>query len=299
MISFVFYSPLYAEYAEHVLRFFNISIEIYCKQSYTRLNFEKHMDTSRAMDRITKEIVQGRPTLVFVGRFKKCHKLQIAIGFPKNYVMILVRTGSANEPANSPIKGYRRVPGGKKWLPYFKRRPGCETLAVNEHRTTMMCSLCRKRLAEPKEQPKQRYRTCLKCKPLLDALPATKITTVMSKRKHQRLVRLKRALQGNDVAMEIAQSMDQPPQQDQDQIDGEDIDMQPQQAQNGRDAIQPRIQPPRLVSKIANFVKTDRADETSLIGKVQVWNRDVNAGRNIMLNGEWSFELFSFEIQIQ
>lgn len=69
IITFLFhFSPLlYAEYVEHELRFFNQSIEVYCKQSYARLNLEKYIDTCRGMDKITKEIVQGRPALVFVG----------------------------------------------------------------------------------------------------------------------------------------------------------------------------------------------------------------------------------------
>lgn len=70
-VCFLYSSILYGEYAEHVLRFFDTNIDVYCKQSYTRLNFEKYIDTNRAMDKITKELVQNRRQLAFVGEFLK------------------------------------------------------------------------------------------------------------------------------------------------------------------------------------------------------------------------------------
>lgn len=70
-VCFFYSSILYGEYAEHVLRFFDTNIDVYCKQSYTRLNFEKYIDTNRAMDKITKELVQNRRQLAFVGEFLK------------------------------------------------------------------------------------------------------------------------------------------------------------------------------------------------------------------------------------
>lgn len=96
-------------------------------------------------------------------------------------------TGDANQNPSSPIKGYRRTPNSTTFLKYFRRRPHCDAILVPEHRTTMLCSLCRKVMERPNNQPKHRYRTCLDCKPKPDCLPSTAVNTIISKRKLQRL----------------------------------------------------------------------------------------------------------------
>lgn len=59
---------MYAEYAEHTLKFFNESIQVYCSHKYTRLNFEKYMDENRALDKLTKELTQNQPCLIIIGK---------------------------------------------------------------------------------------------------------------------------------------------------------------------------------------------------------------------------------------
>lgn len=190
--------------------------------------------------------------------------------------------GAVNYAPNSPIKGYRRVPNGEKFIKYFKRRPGCMSIPVNEFRTTMLCSLCRQINEVPRNQPKQRYRTCRNCVPRddLEMSPALNVVTVVGKRKLQRL-RKKEKRRLNQL--ERQQRMNQ-------QHNG-DVIMEPANTQPP--APQPQYgpfrpldlpRPPRIVSKIAYIVKTDRS-----VGTCQVWNRDVNAGRNILCKGKCTF----------
>lgn len=96
-------------------------------------------------------------------------------------------TGNAGQSPSWPIKGYRKTPNAQRFAKYFLRRSGCDVFFAPEKRSTMVCSLCRTVMAEPNGQPKQRYRTCLDCKPKPDCMPASKITTVVSKRMLQRL----------------------------------------------------------------------------------------------------------------
>lgn len=165
------------------------------------------------------------------------------------------------------------------------RRPGCDVFFAPEKRSTMVCSLCRTVMAEPNGQPKQRYRTCLDCKPKPDCMPASKITTVVSKRKFQRLRKKEKerrrreneaamdqqiapANEALDVAMEAVNQAVEP--------------MNQQPIPNGN------IRAERLVSKLTHYMKNDELRiQTNKHGKtVVVWNRDVNAGRNIMYVGK-------------
>lgn len=151
---------------------------------------------------------------------------------------------------------------------------------TNEHRTTILCCLCRKRNVEPKGQPNHRYRTCIDCCARMDLeiLPASVITTHVSKRKMQ-----KRRRELRNMNM------------------GEDVDMAPAEEpppQHGpfRPLEQPR--PLILVSKKEYFVKTDRLVDASVERKVTVKNRDVNAGRNILCIGLYILMVLVIHFQL-
>lgn len=189
-----------------------------------------------------------------------------------------ISLGACNESSSSPIKGYRKVPNGSKFIRSFKRRKGCMAVPVPEKRTTMMCNTCRGRLLEPNRQPKQRYRTCHNCKPRMDLeiLPATSVITHMSPRKLQR-EREKRRLEMQQQQALIAQQ----------QPDDEDVVMQPiRECRYGpyRPLEMPR--PRSITSKIATYVQTDSFVDAKNT-RNRIWNRDVNAGRNILCIGEY------------
>lgn len=195
--------------------------------------------------------------------------------------------GNAGQSASSPIKGYRKTPNAKRFAKYFLRRPGCDVFFAPEKRTTMVCSLCRTVMAEPNMQRKQRYRTCLDCKPKSDCMPASKITTVVSKRKLKRLRRKEKKRRENEQAM--GQQM-APVNEATDETD--------EAIEHANQAVEPLNQQPipngnvravRLVSKLTHYVKNDEAEiRKNKHGKVVVvWNRDVNAGRNIMYVGKY------------
>lgn len=161
------------------------------------------------------------------------------------------------------------------------RRSGCDVFFAPEKRSTMVCSLCRTVMAEPNCQPKMRYRTCLDCHPKPDCLPASKITTVVSKRKQQRLRKNEKKQQRvNEQAMDqqmapVNEAMD---------VEIERVNQ----------AVEPMNQQPIpngniRISKLTHYIKNDELRmQTNKHGKtVVVWNRDVNAGRNIMYVGEY------------
>lgn len=95
--------------------------------------------------------------------------------------------------------------------------------------------------------------------------PATEVTTVVSKRKLKRLRKKETRQQAPTVQNE------------------EDIVMEA--------AVDPANiqQPKRLVDKLQKYVKTDEIrSRTNPKGKVVVvWNRDVNAGKNIWYLGKF------------
>lgn len=135
-------------------------------------------------------------------------------------------------------------------------------------------------MAEPNGQPKQRYRTCLDCKPKPDCMPASKITTVVSKRKLQRLRKKEKK------------------QREREQVNGQQMQPVNEAMEMENQAVEPMNQEPipngnnravRLVSKLTHYIKNNELQiQTNKHGKtVVVWNRDVNAGRNIMYVGRY------------
>lgn len=261
-LSFVF-SRQYRYYAQHVLRFFNDCINVYTKQSYARLSFEKYIDCNRAMDKICKEIVQGGDMIVFVGEFQ-IHFNYICVYYSNMFdidiIIVASLSGATNFAPNSPIKGYRKTPNADKFMKYINRRPRCYAIPVNEHRSTMICNTCRTRNVAP-DNPKQRYRVCFACadRTDLELLPPTEITTFVGKRKLKKLRKIQREQRPNEL----------------------------NEAPKRFGPYRPIELPPRsaLVSKIVKIVKNDRTVDTSAVRKNKVWNRDVNAGRNILCIG--------------
>lgn len=140
-------------------------------------------------------------------------------------------------------------------------------------------------MAEPNMQPKQRYRTCLDCKPKPDCMPASKITTVVSKRKLKRLRKKeKERRRENEQAMGQQMALGNEAMDESIELVNQAVEpMNEQPIPNGN------IRAVRLVSKLTHYIKNDELRiETNKHGKtVVVWNRDVNAGRNIMYVGKY------------
>lgn len=188
------------------------------------------------------------------------------------YVIVVpFPSGATNFAPNSPIRGYRKLPNADKFIKYINRRPRCEAIPVNEHRTTMICSTCH-RPNEPPDNWKQRYRLCRHCTDRSDLtlLPPNMITTFIGKRKLKRIKRIEReqaqAPNGDAGLVPAAEEAPQRP----------------------YGPYRPLEQPPRspeLTSKIVTIVKNDRLVEANEERPNKVWNRDVNAGRNILVKG--------------
>lgn len=212
------------------------------------------------------------------------------------FTNFIIRSGSTNFAPNSPIKGYRKVPNGDKFIKFIKRRPGCDALPTNEHRTTMLCSTCHRR-NEPPTNSKQRYRTCRHCGDRSDLTlrPPNEITTFIGKRKFQR-IRSEEHARAQVRAQDEARARARERERERAQAPNEGADMEPaavEAPQRPYGPYRPLEQPPRspeLASKLVTIVKNDRLVEADEVRPNKVWNRDVNAGRNILSIGRfWLF----------
>lgn len=133
-------------------------------------------------------------------------------------------------------------------------------------------------MAEPNGQPKMRYRTCLDCNPKPDCMPASKITTIVSKRKLQRLRRKEKKRMREREQQHMSPADEQMGMEDQ-AVDPVNVEPIPNDINR----------PVRIVSKLTQYIKNNELQmQTNKHGKtVVVWNRDVNAGRNIMYVGKY------------
>lgn len=119
-------SPLgkhWLNYVHHRLKMVKKGLEAYTTRKYTRLSLDKYIESSRAIDQIAGEMVNGQPALVFLGN-------------------------GGDTPPNSPIriKKHVRCPGKRKILRAFKKRRKVIVLPVDEYFTSQTCGRCLQRL---------------------------------------------------------------------------------------------------------------------------------------------------------
>lgn len=216
-------------YAQHILRHFNRAINAYTQYKYALQDFLQYMGTQRALTSITAQLIDKKQTFVFCG--------------------------DKFTAANSPVKGYIRTKV-RELIEQMKRHNLCHVHYVDEFRTTKLCSLCFRTLAQPTKrmhrgQPNQyrriktKYRYYL-CRGCVDAKHADSIEAyghVDSRKTNKQLTRQRsQAVQQN-----------------------------PENA-NGVD---------RRASKYRRYTKPNPNDHS----RNKTWNRDVNAGRNIYYKG--------------
>lgn len=122
----------YFDFADFSLQYIRKK-QLACRQRrVARLKLQKYMRIPKAVRSIVDGINPDKKTLMFIG--------------------------STRLAANSPIKGYGRVPQ-PKILMELKRR--CDVIEVNEFRTTVLCSKCHNEMYVSRNR--NRYALCPKC----------------------------------------------------------------------------------------------------------------------------------------
>lgn len=151
-------SPLgsnWLDYIHHRVKMMESGIAVYTTEKYTRLKYEKHIESNRACDNIA--------------------------GMLTNHQATLVHMGGAAVAADSPIgiKKGLRCPGNRKMIRSYKKCPGCFINMVDEYYTSQTCGKCYSRF--DRRTKRDRYKVCIDCRPypneMIIPLPSMIVTT--------------------------------------------------------------------------------------------------------------------------
>ncbi|XP_037048453.1 uncharacterized protein LOC119082896 [Bradysia coprophila] len=165
----------------------------------------------------------------------------------------IVFMGNCSTPANSTIRGHRRAPTGKKLSRYLQQRRNVIIISTPETNSTKNCSRCYEPL-DNVESSKERLKICTKfCTPARDSMPAHHITTYTSKRSIKRKMKK--------------------------------VGTKPSQSERKSRVSMNRIDRWSIDDKI-RIAKRLTLKRTIYVGPIParhniLWNRDINAARNI------------------
>lgn len=156
-------SPLgvhWQDYIRHKLRMMKNGISTYTSKKMTRLNLDKYIETSRAMDK-------------FIGKLV-------------NYDSALIFLGTGETPPNSPIriKKHIRCPGNRKLVTAAKKRRNVIILPQDEYFTSQTCGMCFGRF-DPRTKS-HKFKVCQDCRPTDHRFLPEMIITQLGKRDLQR-----------------------------------------------------------------------------------------------------------------
>lgn len=148
-------------YIQHRLKMMEQGIAVYTTDKYTRLDFDKYVESNRVCDTIAGMLTNHQPTLVHFG-------------------------GAQTAP-NSPIgiKKGLRCPGNRKMLRSYKKCRHCHVNIVDEYYTSQTCAKCFKRF-NPRTK-RDRYKMCIDCQPHPDAMLPSIIVAKRGKRLMRKL----------------------------------------------------------------------------------------------------------------
>lgn len=155
-------SPLGADwlsYIRHRLKMMKKGIAVYTTDKYTRLAFEKYVESNRVCDSIAGMLTNHQPTLIHFG--------------------------GAEMAANSPIgmKKNLRAPGNRKMLRSYRKCRGCYVNIVDEWYTSQTCGKCYGRF--DRATRRNRFKICEDCRPQSsDMLPSMIVTKRRKRKRH-------------------------------------------------------------------------------------------------------------------
>ncbi|XP_031637902.1 uncharacterized protein LOC116350289, partial [Contarinia nasturtii] len=146
-------------YVHHRLKMLDKGMEAYASDKYTRLCFDKYVESNSAIDQITGMLV--------------------------NYEAAVVYFGAAEISPNLPfhIKKHVRCPGARKMKNAFKKRGDCVIVPTDEYYKSQTCPKCLERF-DPRTKS-HRFKVCQDCKPHPAAMLPSMIVTQMGTRKLQ------------------------------------------------------------------------------------------------------------------
>lgn len=242
-------SPLgsgWLSYIKHRLKMFNKGIEVYTTDKYTRLAFEKYVESNRVCDNIAGMLTNHSPTLIHFG--------------------------GAEMAANSPIgmKKNLRAPGNRRMLRSYRKCRGCFVNIVDEYYTSQTCGKCYSRFNRATRR--NRFKICEDCRPdrLTDMLPSM-IVTRRRKRKKRLMEFL---LEQEDGENNENQFVDNAEHQDQPFTSY----LHPKvEIYHKKWHVNP-------VSGIYEYVNADQQHDSQSKHKT-VWHRDVVAAKCILIKG--------------
>lgn len=183
------------DYIRHRLTIMKKAIEVYTTEKYTRLRFDKYIESNRVSDKIAAMLVRMNS---FANQNTSNIHLVSWIGFDVFFLFFMysqtnrkasiVHIGASQVSPDSPIriKKHMRCPGTRKLAKSFKKMSNVVVRWVNEKRTSRICARCLTPF--PLCTLSDRYKVCEWCMPDQTDWPATlqlppKIVAKKSKRK--------------------------------------------------------------------------------------------------------------------
>lgn len=140
---FVYPSPKcrlgWLNYIQHRMKMLGPAMEVYTQRKFIRLRLDKHIEETRASDKIAAFLTRKLPSLICLG--------------------------AAEMAPNSPIgiKKRLRCPGTRKLIRSFKKLGNCVIVMVDEWLTSQTCAKCFKPF--DRRTRRDRYKVCRGCIP--------------------------------------------------------------------------------------------------------------------------------------
>lgn len=146
-------------YVYHRLEMMEDGLDTYATRQYARLELDKYIESTRAVDKTAASLTNKLPSLIFIG--------------------------AAEIAANSiiRIRKYVRCPGVRKLVRSFKKLGNCYIRYVDEFMTSQTCAKCFGRF--DRRTRSHRFKVCQNCKPNGDALLPDVIISKKSNRQLQ------------------------------------------------------------------------------------------------------------------
>lgn len=154
---------IWKSYIQHRLKMLHDGMAAYATRRYARLDLDHYIESNREMDKITVEITNNQPSIIFLG------------GAPL----------APNRPIG--IKRRKRCPGTRKFLVSVKKLGHSIVIFVDEYNTSQTCANCFRRF--PRNTKPHRFKVCRGCDadPNVNPLLANRIITQRGKRTMQML----------------------------------------------------------------------------------------------------------------
>lgn len=174
-------SPLgtqWIDYIHHRIKMLKKGMECYTTAQYTRLQFDKYIESNRTIDKVTGNLV--------------------------NHQAAVIHMGNVDMSPNSPIriKKHVRCPGTRKLLKGFKKRRKCVVRKVDEYFTSQTCAKCGRRFNRATRS--HRFKVCENCGAVPGSIFAELLPSKIVTKRNNRKVQFGK-LYANEVLKELVE----------------------------------------------------------------------------------------------